>query len=116
MNVVSDELTEVADAGAQQDRHLADAEFVDETEVQGLLDDVGAGDCDEFVTGDLRRRRDSLLDASGEGRPREPLGGVFGRRPVGDDDHRRPGGVGVAPAVGLVEQPPPGRSARRSQT
>jgi hypothetical protein len=69
-DVVADELTEVADAGAEQNRHLADAEFVDEAEVQGLLDDVGAGDRDELVTGDLLRCRDSLFYAAGEGCPR----------------------------------------------
>src|SRR2546430_14229270 len=73
----ADELTEVADAGAEQDRHLADAELVDEAEVQSLLDDVGAGDRDELVTGDPLRRRDSLLDAPGERRSREPPGGVL---------------------------------------
>ena len=57
-DVVADELTEVADTGAEQDRHLADADLVDEAEVQGLLDDVGAGDRDELVTGDLLRRCD----------------------------------------------------------
>src|SRR3982074_1505428 len=46
--------------------------------------------------------------AAGEGRPREPLGGSGGGRPVGHDDHWRAGGVVVAPAVGLVEQPPAG--------
>src|SRR3979411_3008506 len=35
-----------------------------------------------------------------------PLGGVAGRRPVGHDDHGRTGGVVVAPAIGLVGQPP----------
>src|SRR5438270_6583969 len=107
-DVVAGELTEVADAGAEQDRHLADTELVHEAEVQGLLDDVGAGDRDEPVTGDLLRSRDSLLDAAGEGRPWEPLGGVLGRWPMGHDDDRRPGGVVVAPAIGLVEQPPAG--------
>src|SRR5207244_13239400 len=81
-DVVADELTEVADARAEQDRHLADAELVDEAEVQGLLDDVGAGDRDELVAGDLLRGRDSPLDTAGEGGPRELFGGVLGGRPV----------------------------------
>ena len=115
-DVAADELAEVADAGAEQHRHLADAELVDEAEVERLLDDVGAGDRDELVAGDLLRRRDRLLDAAGEGRPREPLRGVLGRRPVGHDDHRRAGGVVVAPAVGLVEQPTAGDRARRNRT
>ena len=33
---------------------------------------------------------------------------VLGRRTVGHDDHWRTGGVVVAPAVRLVEQPPAG--------
>src|SRR5439155_9725631 len=78
-DVIADELTEVADAAAEQDGHLADAELVDEAEVQSLLDDVGAGDRYELVAGDLLRRCDALLDAAGERRPREPLGGVLGR-------------------------------------
>jgi hypothetical protein len=77
-DVAADELPEVADAGAEQDRHLADAELVDEAEVQGLLDDVGARDRDELVAGDLLCRGDACLDAAGEGRPREPLRGVSG--------------------------------------
>src|SRR4051794_19070106 len=52
-HVIADELTEVADAAAEQDRHLADAELVDEAEIQSLLDDVGAGDRDEHVAGDV---------------------------------------------------------------
>ena len=76
-DVSADELAEVGDAGTEQHRHLADAELVDEAEVQRLLDDVGAGDRDELVAGDLLRRRDRLLDAAGEGRSREPLGGVW---------------------------------------
>src|SRR5919108_4117012 len=47
-DVSADELAEVADAGTEQHWHLADAELVDEAEVQRLLDDVGAGDRDEF--------------------------------------------------------------------
>ena len=39
-DVAADELAEVADAGAEQHRHLADAELVDEAEVERLLDDV----------------------------------------------------------------------------
>src|SRR5439155_9835170 len=81
-DVAADELAEVADAGTEQHRHLADAELVDEAEVQRLLDDVGTGDRDELVAGDLLRRRDRLLDAAGEGRSREPLRGVFRRRTV----------------------------------
>ncbi len=78
---------------------------------------VGAGDGDELVAGDLLRRRDRLLDAAGEGRSREPLRGVFRRRTVGHDDHWRAGGVVVAPAVGLVEQPTAGdqRAAARRE-
>ena len=56
----------------------------------------------------LLRRPDRLLDAAGEGRPREPRRGVFGRRTMGHDDHWRAGRVVVAPAVGLVEQPTAG--------
>ena len=52
-DVSADELAEVGDAGAEQHWHLADAELVDEAEVQRLLDDVGAGDRDEPVAGDL---------------------------------------------------------------
>ena len=70
---VAGQLPEVADAATEQDCHLADAELVDEAELQRLLDDVGAGDRDELVGGDPLRRRDRLLDAAGEGRPREPL-------------------------------------------
>src|SRR5215471_388192 len=75
-DVAADELAEVADAGTEQHWHLADAELVDEAEVQRLLDDVGTGDRDELVAGDLPRRRDRFLDAGGEGRSREPLRGV----------------------------------------
>src|SRR6202043_3206129 len=103
-----DELAEVADAGAEQHWDLADAELVDEAEVERLLDDVGASDRDELVARDRFPRRDRLLDAAGEGRPREPLRSVLGRRPVGHDDDGRAGGVVVAPAVGLVEQPTAG--------
>src|SRR3954452_22709899 len=105
-DVAADELAEVADAGAEQHRHLADAQLVDEAEVERLLDDVGAGDGDELLACDLLGRGDGLLDAGGEGRPREPLRGVDGGRPMGHDHHRCTGGVIVAPAVGLVEQPP----------
>src|SRR5204862_701582 len=87
---------------------LAYAELVDEAEVERLLDDVGAGDRDELVAGDRLRRLDPLLDATGEGRPWEPLRGVLRRRAVGHDDHWRAGGVVVTPAVGLVEQPTAG--------
>src|SRR5919197_1047367 len=104
-DVATDELAEVADAGTEEHWHLADAELVDEAEVERLLDDVGAGDRDELVAGDLLRRRDRLLDAAGEGRPRKPLGGVFRRRTVGHDDHWGAGGVVVAPAAGQVKQP-----------
>src|SRR5256714_394555 len=103
-DVSADELAEVADARAKQHRHLADAELVDEAEVQRLLDDFGAGDRDELVAGDFLRRRDRLLDAAGEGRPGEPLSGVFRWRTVGHDDHWGTRGVVVAPAVGLVEE------------
>src|SRR5438445_2191297 len=116
-DVAADELAEVADAGTEQHRHLADAELVGEAEVQRLLDDVGTGDRDELVAGDLLCRRDRLFDAAGEGRSREPLGGVFRRRTVGHDDHWGAGGVVVAPAVGLVEQPTAGdqRAAARRE-
>ena len=50
-DVAAGELAEVADAGAKQHRYLADAELVDEAEVERLLDDVSAGDGDELVTG-----------------------------------------------------------------
>src|SRR6478672_3562744 len=60
-DVSADKLAEVANAGAEQHRHLADAELVDEAEAQTLLDDVGAGDRDELVAGELLRRRDRLL-------------------------------------------------------
>jgi linoleoyl-CoA desaturase len=46
---------EVADAGAEQHRDLADADLVDEAEVQRLLDDVGAGDRDPLVAGERLR-------------------------------------------------------------
>src|SRR5436305_3865252 len=82
-DVAADELAEVADAGTEQHWHLADAELVDEAEVQRLLDDVGTGDRDELVAGDVLRRRDRILDAAGEGRSREALGGVLRRRTVG---------------------------------
>src|SRR5205814_10464343 len=116
-DVPADELAEVADACTEQHWHLADADLVDEAEVQRLLDDVGAGDGDELVTGDLLRRRDRLLDAAGEGRSREPLGRVFRWRTVGHDDHWGAGGVVVAPAVGMVEQPTAGddRTAPRCE-
>src|SRR5205814_6225782 len=116
-DVAADELAEVADAGTEQHWHLADAELVDEAEVQRLLDDVGTGDRDELVAGDLLRRRDRLLDAAGERRSREPPRGVFRRRTVGHDDHWGAGGVVVAPAVGLVEQPTAGdqRAAARRE-
>src|SRR5438874_8257380 len=61
-DVVADELTEVADARAEQDRHLADAELVDEAEVQGLLDDVGAGDRHELAAAARPRCRRSSTD------------------------------------------------------
>jgi hypothetical protein len=67
-DVSADELDEAADAGAEQHGHLADAEFVDEAEVQRLLDDVGAGDRDEVVAGGLLGRGDRFFDAAGEGR------------------------------------------------
>src|SRR5205814_9437098 len=116
-DVPADELAEVADAGTEQHWHLADADLVDECEVQRLLDDVGTGDRDELVAGDLLRRRDRLLDTAGEGRSREPLRRVFRRRTVGHDDHWGAGGVVVAPAVGLVEQPTAGdqRAAARRE-
>ena len=47
-DVAADERAEIADAGTEQHRHLADAELVDEAAVQGLLDDVGAGDRDKL--------------------------------------------------------------------
>src|SRR5215207_3278743 len=78
-DVAADELPEVADAGAEQHWHLADADLVDEAEVQGLMDDVGAGDRDELVPGGRPRRRGRLFDGSGEGRSWEPLCGVLGR-------------------------------------
>ena len=78
-DVAADEFAEVADAGAEQHRHLADAELVDEAEVERLLDNVGAGDRDELVAGELLCRRDRLFDAAREGRPREPLCRVLGR-------------------------------------
>src|SRR3954471_21665160 len=81
-DVAADELAEVADAGAEQHWHLADAELVDQAEVERLLDDVGAGDRDELVAGELLGRRDPLLNAAGEGRPREPLRRAVGRRPM----------------------------------
>src|SRR5581483_10110122 len=104
-DVAADELAEVADAAPEQHGHLADAELVDEAEVQRLLDDVGARDRDELVARDLLHGRDRLLDTAREGRSREPLRGVFGRWTVGHHHHRRPGRMVVAPAVGLVEQP-----------
>ena len=112
-----DQFAEVADAGTEQHWHLADAELVDETEVQRLLDDVGTGDRDEPVTGDLLRRRDRLLDAASDGRQRDVLCRVLGRRTVGDDDHWGASRVVVAPAVGLVEQPTAGdqRAAARRE-
>src|SRR5436305_9423271 len=78
-DMAADEVAEVPDAGTEQHRHLADAELVDEAEIQRLLDDVGAGDRDEFVASDLLRRRDRVLDAAGEGRARETPRGVFRR-------------------------------------
>src|SRR4051812_33412979 len=72
-DVAADELAEVADACTEQHWHLADAQLVDEAEVERLLDDVGAGDRDEPLAGDALRRCDRLFDAAGEGRPREPL-------------------------------------------
>src|SRR4051794_41202774 len=70
-DVAADELAEVADSGAEQHRHLADADLVDEAEVERLLDDVGTGDRDELVAGELFGRRDRLLDAAGEPRVRD---------------------------------------------
>ena len=115
-DVAADELAEVADAGAEQHRHLADAELVDEAEVERLLDDVGAGDRDELVAGELLCRRDRLLDAAREGRPREPLCRVLAavdggsRRPLA----RRRGGCRPSRRSGRTADGR--RSARRNRT
>src|SRR4051794_2563350 len=69
-DVVADEVTEVADARAEEHRHLADADLVDQAEVDRLLDDVGARDRDEPVAGDRLRLSDPVLDAARERRPR----------------------------------------------
>src|SRR2546430_1802785 len=52
-DVAADELAEIADAGTKQHWHLADAELVDEADLQRLLDDVGTGDRDELVACDF---------------------------------------------------------------
>jgi hypothetical protein len=44
-DVTTDELAEIADPVAEKHRYLADAELIDEAQVEGLLDDVGTGSC-----------------------------------------------------------------------
>src|SRR5579875_59737 len=102
-DMASDELAEVADACPEQHGHQADVDLVDEAEVQGLLDDVGAGDGGELVASKVLRRGDCVFDAAGEGGPGEALADALRRRPVGDDDDRSAGRVVVTPTVGLVE-------------
>ena len=51
--MATDEFAEIPDAGAEQHRHLADAQLVDKAKVEGLLDDVGTGDGGELVVGEL---------------------------------------------------------------
>ena len=64
----------IGDALAEQHRYEADAYLVHQAEVERLLGDVGAGDRDVFIAGDLPRRGDRCLDSVDEGRPRPPLG------------------------------------------
>jgi hypothetical protein len=72
------QLGEVRDALAEEHRHEADTHLVHQSELERLLGDVGAGDRDVLVAGDLPCLRDRRLDAVDEGRPRPPLGGVRG--------------------------------------
>src|SRR5437868_1682575 len=47
------QLREIRDAVAEQHRREADTDFVHEAEIESLLDDVGAGDDDVLISGDL---------------------------------------------------------------
>lgn len=106
--VATDEIAEVTNPDTEQDWHEADADLVNEAEVERLLDDVGAGDRDELLGGDRLRGRDRLFDAARKGRTRKPLIGLVGRLTMGHDDNRGAGRVVVTPAVCLIEQPTPG--------